>query len=50
MSDYNFPGYKYEGQIQTGFIKPVEDSLKKQEGYAVTNSDMPNGPFPFKKK
>jgi hypothetical protein len=50
ISEYNFPGYKYQGQVQVGFIKPVEDALKKEEGYPVTSSPMPNGPFPYKGK
>lgn len=49
VSEYNFPGYKYEGEVQLKYIKPVEDALKKQEGYLVPESVMPNGPFPYKK-
>ena len=46
VSEYNFPGYVYKGQMQLGVIKGVEDTLKKEEGYPVTSNPMINGPFP----
>ena len=49
VSEYNFPGYEYKGQMQLGVIKTVEDALKKEEGYPVTSNPLVNGPFPPKK-
>ncbi len=48
VSEYNFPGYEYKGKMQLGVIKPVEDTLKKEEGYPVTANPVVNGPFPPK--
>ena len=36
VSEYNFPSYSYAGnQFQTKYIKPVQDELKTQEGFAT---------------
>lgn len=48
VSEYNFPGYEYKGQMQLGVIKTVEDTLKKEEGFPVTSNPVVNGPFPPK--
>lgn len=34
VSEYNFPGYRYEGQFQTGYIQPFQNMLKVEEGFA----------------
>jgi hypothetical protein len=36
VSEYNFPGYRYEGQFQNSYIKPFQNMLKVEEGYAGT--------------
>lgn len=48
VSEYNFPGYVYKGKMQLNMIKPVEDTLKKEEGFSVTTNPEINGPFPPK--
>ena len=36
VSEYNFPSYSYaKSDFQTKYIKPVQDTLKKQEGFAA---------------
>ena len=34
ISEYDFPGYTYAPGKQTQYIKPIEDSLQAEEGYA----------------
>ncbi len=34
VSEYDFPSYKYPPGMQTDYIKPVEDNLMHEEGYA----------------
>lgn len=35
VSEYNFPAYSYTGnEFQTKYIKPVQDTLKREEGFA----------------
>ncbi|UVO49910.1 hypothetical protein M0208_05025 [Sphingomonas sp. SUN019] len=35
VSEYNFPSYDYsKSEFQTKYIKPVQDTLKKEEGFA----------------
>ena len=36
VSEYNFPGYSYarHGAFQVKYIKPVQNTLKREEGYA----------------
>ena len=33
ISDYDFPDYKYKGNYQTKVILPMQNMLKKEEGY-----------------
>ncbi len=36
VSEYNFPDYSYAtSEFQTKYIKPVQDTLKKEEGFAA---------------
>jgi hypothetical protein len=34
VSEYDFPGYTYAPGKQTQYIKPIEDGLMREEGYA----------------
>ena len=35
VSEYNFPAYRYAtSEFQTKYIKPVQDTLKREEGFA----------------
>jgi hypothetical protein len=33
VSEYNFPGYRYSADFQAKYIRPVQDTLKRQEGF-----------------
>lgn len=34
ISEYDFPDYKYTAEYQRKYIKPVQDDMMRQEGYA----------------